>query len=193
MYKGKSNLAVIIARGGSKGLPGKNLRALGGKPLIAWTIEAAARSRYLDRVVLSSDDAQIIAVARRWGCEVPFVRPAHLAADDVPAVDPLLHAAQFVGGADYVTLLQPTSPFRTSADIDGCIARCIDSGAPSCVTVAPVRKSPAWMFHLEADQLRPVLGGSVDVYLRQQLPPAFALKRGGSTSSTSRRCDARRR
>ena len=111
-------LAVITARGGSKGLVRKNILDLAGMPLIAWTIQAAKQSKYINRVVLSSDDDEIMTVAEKYGCEVPFRRPAMLASDDASSLDVLFHAIGEVSGYDYVILLQPTSPLRTSTDID---------------------------------------------------------------------------
>ena len=110
MYKGKRILATISARGGSKGVPGKNIRDLGGLPLIAWTIREARRSQYIDRLIVSTDDEGILAVARSHGAETPFVRPAELARDDTPGVDPVLHAVSALAPEvyDYVVLLQPT-------------------------------------------------------------------------------------
>jgi CMP-N,N'-diacetyllegionaminic acid synthase len=118
-------LGLIPARGGSKGVARKNIREVRGKPLIAWTIEEARRSIYLDRLVLSSEDTEIMEIARSFGCEVPFRRPEELAADDTPGIDPVLHALRELPGFDYVALLQPTSPLRTAEDIDGCIERCV--------------------------------------------------------------------
>ena len=94
MYKGKKILAVIPARGGSKGVPRKNIKDLGGKPLIAWTIECAKKSKYLDRVIVSTEDNEIASVAQKWGAEVPFMRPMELAQDDTPGVMPVVHAAR---------------------------------------------------------------------------------------------------
>src|SRR3989339_1333873 len=109
MYENKRILALIPARGGSKGIPRKNIVSLAGKPLIAWTIEAARKSKFIDRTILSSDDDEIIALARRWGCEVPFVRPARLAQDTVAAGGPVLHALETIAEEfDYLVLLQPT-------------------------------------------------------------------------------------
>lgn len=176
MIDGKRVLGLISARGGSKGLPRKNITNLAGKPLIAWTIEAAKRSRYLDRLVLSSEDSEIIAVARQWGCEVPFIRPAELARDDTPGVEPVLHALGAVGEEfDYVVLLQPTSPLRAPEDIDGSIELCHSRLAPTCVTVTEPDKSPYWMYTLDGGQrLTPLLsGGTYD--RRQDLPPVYAL------------------
>jgi N-acylneuraminate cytidylyltransferase len=168
-------LGVIPARGGSKRLPRKNVRPLAGKPLIAWTIEAARGSRYLDRVVLSSDDAEIIRVARQWNCEAPFVRPAELASDEAPGVGPVLHAVQALPDYALVVLLQPTSPLRTSADIDACIEACVERGAPACVSVCAAQENPHWMFTLDAGgRLSPVMSGKLPDR-SQDLPPAYLL------------------
>jgi CMP-N,N'-diacetyllegionaminic acid synthase len=147
----KSILAIIPARGGSKGLPRKNLYEFGGKPLIAWTIEAAHRSGYVDRVVLSSEDTEIIQVARSLGCDVPFVRPSALAEDDVTASRVILDALQRLRGYDYVLMLQPTSPLRSAHDIDGCIEEALKVGAKSMVSVTEARQNPGWMFTISKD------------------------------------------
>lgn len=174
MINGKTVLAIIPARGGSKGVPRKNIRNLAGKPLIAWTIEAARASRYIDRLALSSDDPEIIQVARSWGCEVPFVRPAELARDDTPGMDPVLHALKELPGYDYVVLLQPTSPLRTEEDIDGCIARCEEKLAPACVSVTEPAHHPQWMFTLgNAEILQPI--SEQRGVRRQDLPEVYAL------------------
>ena len=113
-----SFLAVIPARGGSKGVPRKNVRDLNGKPLIAWTIEEAKKSQYISNIILSSEDSEIIKEAKKYGCEVPFIRPMKLAQDDTPGIDPVLHAINQCPGYDYVVLLQPTSPLSKAEDID---------------------------------------------------------------------------
>ena len=136
MIDGRSVAAVIIARGGSKGLPGKNLREIAGKPLVAWSVDAARESECLDRVVLSSDDDAIIAAARRAGCEAPFRRPEHLASDTADPIDVLDHALGCMGQAfDVVVLLQATSPLRRGADIDEGLRRMTEANAPACVSV----------------------------------------------------------
>lgn len=174
MIRNKKVLGVIPARGGSKGLPRKNLRLAGGKPLLAWTIEAAARSKYLDRFVLSSEDEEIIALARRLGCEVPFVRPAELAGDDVSAVDPVIHALREMPGYDYVVLLQPTTPLRTAEDIDGCIAICYESKAGAVISVVNPQKSPFWMLRKAEDGfLLPLISENFVRLQRQELPEVF--------------------
>lgn len=176
MIKGKSVLAVIPARGGSKGVPEKNLREVGDKPLIAWTIEEAKKSDYIDRLVLSSDDAKIIEVSKQWGCEVPFVRPTDLAQDDTPGVEPVLHALKMLPGYDYVILLQPTSPLRTVNDVDGCLEHCFNLGANSCVSVTNAEKSPFWMYYLENNyRLKPVIEIDNEYTCRQQQPKIYAL------------------
>lgn len=176
MINGKKVLAVIPARGGSKGIPRKNIINVAGKPLIAWTIEAAKTSKHIDRIVLSSDNDEIITVARQWGCEVPFKRPDDLALDETPGVMPVLHALEMLPGYDYVVLLQPTSPLRTAADIDGCIERCAADKAHCCVSVTEPDKSPYWMYHLTNNGcLTPVLEKEKTITRRQNLPVVYAL------------------
>jgi len=171
---GKKVLAIIPARGGSKGVPRKNIRSVAGKPLIAWTIEAAKKSSYIDRLVLSSEDPEIIAAAKSSGCEAPFVRPAELAQDHTPGVEPVLHALDQLPGYDYVVLLQPTSPLRTAAEIDGCIALCEERGAPACVSVTEASHHPQWMFTAdEHGRMHPLVEQSAT--RRQELPPVYAL------------------
>ncbi len=161
MIGAETVLAIIPARGGSKRLPRKNLRELAGKPLIAWTIEAAQRSRYLDRIMLSSEDEEIMGVARGLGCEVPFARPAELATDEAPGIAPVLDALTRLPGYAWVVLLQPTSPLRSTQDIDACLDACVRLRAPACVSVAPAPKSPYWMYTLGRDQrLKPLLAAA---------------------------------
>jgi CMP-N,N'-diacetyllegionaminic acid synthase len=175
---GRSVLALIPARGGSKGLPRKNVLPLGGRPLIAWSVEAARQSKYVDRVIVSSDNDDIIAAAKAAGAEIPFVRPAALAGDQTPSLDVALHALEAVGQAfDYLVLLQPTSPLRTAADIDGCLETCLRHDAPSCVSVSKAEKSPLWMYTRDAqDRLVPVLPRAEGtIHQRQLLPTIYAL------------------
>lgn len=174
MYQSKTILAVITARGGSKGVTGKNIQDVGGKPLIGWIIESAKESKYIDRLILSSDDERIIEVAKDFDCEVPFVRPKRLAQDDSLTIDVLLHALQQLDAYDYVVLLQPTSPLTLPEDIDGCIKHCIDSGHRASVAVAEAQKSPHWMFLLQADHMmKPIMGWSYINRRRQDLPSVF--------------------
>ena len=153
MYKEKKILAVIPARGGSKRLPGKNIKILGDKPLIAWTIDAANNSKYIDKLILSSDDVDIIRVAKEYGCDVPFVRPAELATDTATSEDVLRHAITSLNERyDYVLLLQPTSPFRTSEDIDNITKKCIDTRVPSVISMTYALEKPQWMCILNDDE-----------------------------------------
>jgi N-acylneuraminate cytidylyltransferase len=170
-------LAVIPARGGSKGLPRKNILVLAGKPLIVWTIEAAKKSTMIDRFVLSSDDSEIIDVAKRWGCEVPFIRPKELSQDDTPGVDPVLHALEMLcENYDYVVLLQPTSPLRKAEDIDACIELCMKSGSPSCVSVVLSEQNPYWMYSINSmHQLQPIMKNRFNYIRRQDLPTIYSL------------------
>lgn len=177
MIQGKKILGIIPARGGSKGLPGKNIRVVAGKPLIAWTIEEAKKSAFIDRLILSSEDQEIIRVAREWDCEVPFVRPFQLAADDTPGIEPVLHALEALPEFyDYVVVLQPTSPLRSVIDIDNCIRMSLEHGARSCVSVTEVDKSPYWMYTFDdANRLTPLLPGMNLTPRRQDLPLVHAL------------------
>jgi CMP-N,N'-diacetyllegionaminic acid synthase len=174
MIDGLTVLALITARGGSKGLPGKNLRPLGGRPLVAWSVEQARAAALVDRVVISSDDPAIIAAADAAGCEAPFVRPAELAVDAASSVDVALHAlAALEQPYDLLVLLQPTSPLRLAADIDACIRRVVVEGAPSCISVTPSAKSPYWMQTMDPDgRLSPLLEAPASTR-RQDLPPVY--------------------
>jgi CMP-N,N'-diacetyllegionaminic acid synthase len=175
MYGKHKILAVIPARGGSKGVPRKNIRALNGKPLIAWTIEQAEQSRYIDRVIVSSEDEEICQVAKQSGAEIPFVRPAELASDTASGVDVLCHAVENAGAdCDYVVLLQPTSPLRESTDIDAAIEYCVEQAVTSVVSLAEATKSPYWMYHMkEGGELTPFVDNAASN--RQELPQSYAL------------------
>ncbi|MEI7431791.1 MAG: acylneuraminate cytidylyltransferase family protein [Betaproteobacteria bacterium] len=175
MINGTRVLGVIPARGRSKGVPGKNIRIVGGKPLIAWTIEAAQSSEILDRVVLSSDDLDIISIAKKHNCDVPFVRDPHLAQDETPTIDVVLDALNRCPAYEWVVLLQPTSPLRTYKDIDEAIQRCAAFNAPSCVSVCLAQESPYWMFTLKPDAHLAALLPNQALTRRQDLPPVYSL------------------
>lgn len=132
-------LAIIPARGGSKGLPGKNIRELMGKPLIAWSIEQARAVSAIGKIVVSTDSEAIAAIAKQSGAEVPFLRPAHLAEDTTPTEPVLLHALDWYDAqgekADAVILLQPTSPLRLPGSLAAAIAQFEREGADSLVSV----------------------------------------------------------
>lgn len=169
-------LALITARAGSKGLPRKNILLAGGKPLLAWTVDAAISAECVERVVLSSDDHEIMDAARSAGCDVPFCRPAHLASDVATSIDVVLHALDQLPGYDYVILLQPTSPLRTAADIDAAFELMLQSGAPSCVSVCEADQSPYWMYRVEVgNKLQRLLSEVDGITRRQDLPPVYVL------------------
>ena len=169
-------LAVITARGGSKGLIRKNVLDLAGLPLIAWTIKAAQASKYISKVILSSDNDEIIQVAQRYDCEVPFKRPSYLATDSATSVDVLQHALENSPGYDFIILLQPTSPLRTSVDIDAAFELMISLDAKSCVSVCKTSKTPYWMYSLGDDgALEKLLPAPKDIDSRQAAPETFEL------------------
>jgi N-acylneuraminate cytidylyltransferase len=176
LINGDSILAVIPARGGSKGLPRKNILPFSGQPMINWTIQAAHGSRYIDRVILSSDDLEIMQVAAEAGCEVPFRRPAELADDTSNSTDVALHAIKQVRGYDWLILLQPTSPLRSSIDIDSAIELCMHHNAISCVSVCEVSESPYWMYTLNGENRLMSLLPQEQIHTRRQdLTPAYSL------------------
>ncbi len=173
---GRHLLALVVARGGSKGLPRKNVLMAGGRPLIAWTIAAAQAARSVDRIVLSSDDEEIMQTAEAWGCEVPFQRSADLATDVATSMDVVRDALIRLPGYDHVLLLQPTSPLRTGADIDAAFDLLRERGAPSCVSVSEVEQSPFWMYRVgDNDQLASLLPMPAGATRRQDLPVVHAL------------------
>lgn len=176
MIEGLSVLALIPARGGSKGLPGKNILPVHGRPLIDFTIAAAKSAACVDRVVVSTNDEAIAAVAAKCGAEVPFMRPALLATDEAASIDVVLDALERLPPFDLVALLQPTSPARSAADIDAACALLVRNDAPSCVSVAAAEQSPYWMFRLDDGQaLMPLLPAAERATRRQDLPPIYVL------------------
>jgi N-acylneuraminate cytidylyltransferase len=171
----KKVLAIIPARGGSKGVLQKNIHPLGGRPLIAWTIEAAQHSQYIDRLIVSSDDLKIIEIAQAYGCEAPFVRPSELGQDDSPGIDPVLHALEKLPGYDLIVLLQPTSPLRISEDIDGCIETCYKGENTCCVSVTEPDESPFLMYAVDEQHNLQSLFPHIKPNRRQDLPNAYVL------------------
>jgi CMP-N,N'-diacetyllegionaminic acid synthase len=175
MINGQKVLGLVPARGGSKGIPRKNIRLLGGKPLIAWTLDEAKKSKYIDRLVCSTDDDEIAGVARQFGADVPFMRPPELATDTARGIDVVLHALRKLPKFDVVVLLQPTSPLRTAEDIDGAIETWAEA-KQTVVGVAEVSKSPYWMYGLsDTGTLQQLLPKPANAANRQDLPKAFAL------------------
>lgn len=171
-----SLLAIIPARGGSKGIPRKNIKPLAGKPLIGWTIDVAKQALCIDNIIVSTEDEEIASVARAFGANVPFMRPAELAADETPAIAPILHAIDKFSDYDWVLLLQPTSPLRTHADIEAIWQLCQNLDAPSAVAVCETDNHPYWMYQFDPiNRIKPVIEGRPHVTRRQDLPPTYAL------------------
>ncbi len=174
-------VGLITARGGSKSIPRKNVQPLGGKPLIAWTIEAALHSPALDRVIVSTDDHEIAQISRDWGAEVPFLRPAALAQDDSDHVSVVMHAIQWLAEnldihPEYVMLLQPTSPFRSAEDISAAVALARQHEAPAVVSVSEARCHPYLAKRITADgRLADFVTADLAYLRRQDLPPVYAL------------------
>lgn len=137
VIEGKKTLAIIPARSGSKGLPGKNIKPLLGKPLLVWTVEQAMRSRYLDRIFVSTDGPEIAEVGRKHGVDIGFLRPSELAVDDSPTSEAILHALdkfeEMGERYDYVALLEPTSPLRKVNDIDNAVSALVRTPAVDCL------------------------------------------------------------
>src|SRR3989344_3100429 len=155
MYKNKKILCIIPARGGSKRLPGKNIKLLNGIPLIGYAIRAAKGSQYIDKIIVSTDDEEIARVSREQGADVPFMRPAELASDTATVVEALQHAVEQteVDGEhfDLVVLIQPTSPGVLARDVDEAIEKLEESGANSCVSVCEITDRPEIMYRLAHD------------------------------------------
>lgn len=180
---------IVTARGGSKGVPGKNVRPFLGRPLISRTIDEALASTELDRLIVSTDDDEIAAVSREAGADVPFRRPAEFARDDSTTFDVLKHAATWLeteSGVrlDAVVTLQPTSPFRRAEHIDAAVRLWRESGAPSVITVCRTEHNPYWMGQLQGDVFVPLLGEVHRHPNRQVLPDVYRLN--GAVYVTSR-------
>lgn len=173
-------LGLIPARGGSKGIPGKNIKSLGGKPLLQYSLEAASASKLLTQVMLSSDDHKIIKVAERIGLEVPFVRPGALANDDTTSLEVIQHTLAFFEERgeffDAVCLLQPTTPFREDELIDQAIEIFEQGKYDSLISVrqVPADYNPHWVFEKKEDgQLKLATGEKKVISRRQDLPKAY--------------------
>ena len=170
-----SLLALIPARGGSKGIPRKNIRPFCGKPLLQWSIDVALAAPGVDRVVVSTDDPEIAEVALAGGAEVPFLRPAELATDTAPGIAPALHVLEYLPDVNQLLLMQPTSPLRVVEDVEQIISLSKTSGSDTVVSVTPSSKHPAWMYSLTPGRVIQPLVNTPDVSCRQQLPPAYVL------------------
>lgn len=170
-------LAVIPARGGSKGLPGKNIKVLGGKPLIAWTIDAALDTNFIDKIIVSTDCQNIVKVAKNFGAEVPFIRPDELSSDTATTSDVISHAINSMKEKyDILILLQPTSPFRTAKDIENAFEIYKSTITSSVASVYCADKSPYWYFTRdEIGTISSVLKMEGQFSRRQELPVTYLL------------------
>jgi CMP-N-acetylneuraminic acid synthetase len=189
---GPAVLALVPARGGSKTVPRKNIRLLAGKPLIAWTIETAIACHSISRVIVSTDDDEIAEVARAFGAEVPFRRPADLARDDTPDLPVWHHALTWLADHErylprIVAWLRPTAPLTAVADVEGAIRLLMGTHADWVRSVSRVKHHPYWMKRLDRDRLLPFIDGADEVtyHRRQLLPPAYKLN--GAVDVTWRR------
>lgn len=173
-------VCIIPARAGSKGVPGKNVRLLGGKPLIAHSVEHARRSRYVDRIIVSTDGEDIAIAARAAGADVPFVRPNRLAGDAVGTIDVLLHATQWLEEEDgypfdLLVLLHATAPLRTTEDVDACIDLLVTENADSVFSVVEAHNNPYFnMVELDASGV-PHLVKEASFLSRQEAPHVYAM------------------
>jgi len=176
-------LALIPARGGSKGLPGKNLKPLLGKPLVAWSIEAARLSPSIDSILLSTDNKKIAEVGEAEGARVPFMRPLNLSSDAASSIDVVLHALDFLEAAgekyDIVVLLEPTSPQRDSNDIEQALKLLIKTGARAAVGVTQAQSShPDFIYRMQDDlKLSPFIKKTESQHIRRQdIEPLYFLE-----------------
>ena len=168
-------MALIPARGNSKGLPGKNTAPLSGIPLIAWSIAAARESAYVDSAIVTTDSQEIADIAVSFGAEVPFLRPAALAMDDTPGIAPVLHACQMLPGYDLVAVLQPTSPLRTAEHLDAALDLMAEQDADFCVSVTQAKQHPNWLFTESGDGYLQRYEQEAMKTDRQSLSPVYAL------------------
>jgi len=173
-------LGIIPARFNSKGVSNKNIRKLNNKPLIAYTIEAGLEAERQTRLIVSTDSEEIASVARTYGAEVPFLRPAELAEDDISMVSVLHHAIKFLDSsenykADIIITLQPTSPLRKAYHIDEAVEKLIDTDADSVVSLCEVEYSPYWMKKIENGKVSNFMQGSEKYTRRQDLPELYRL------------------
>lgn len=181
MINGKKVLAVIPARSGSKGLPGKNIRMLHGRPLLGWPVLAAKYSKFVDRIIVSTDSEEFAAIAREQGAEVPFLRPEELSGDTAKSVDVVLHALDFSHEQgelfSYVVLLEPTSPMTEASDVDAALVRLEENGegAVSVVGISKVEAThPAFDVCLDKNGIiLPYIHELGEAIRRQDLEPLF--------------------
>jgi N-acylneuraminate cytidylyltransferase len=174
---GKKVLAIIPARGGSKGIPKKNIRLLAGKPLLEYTIDAAKNSNELHKIVVSTDNPEVGSVAENAGIDV-IIRPPELAQDTSPIIDAVSHVMTVLKERegflpDVIVLLQPTSPLRTTEDIDGAIRGFLTGVFDSVISVCETDHSPYWCFTIDDQKLKPLFNKKLSTARRQDLPNTY--------------------
>ena len=175
MYKNKTFLAIILARGGSKRLPRKNILDLNGKPLIAYSIEAGLQSKYIDKVIVSSDDEEILSISKKFGADI-IKRPNKLANDTATSLDAIKHTIENTDKYDYIILLQPTSPLRNAKHIDEAIELLEIKKANAIVSICEMDHSPLWSNTLPQDgSMKEFLRDEVVNKLSQDLPKYYRL------------------
>ena len=168
-------LAIIPARGGSKGIPRKNVREFLGKPLIAWTIEAALNANCVNTVAVSSDDQEILDISSKFGADITLMRPDEISQDDSTRNQVVVHALSQIKNFEYVIVLQPTSPLRNSQHIDQAFSLLLKASSNACVSVAPHHPPPEWTYTLsQNNELVPLSGHSFKP-LRQEIPQYYSL------------------
>jgi len=170
-------LAIIPARGGSKGIPGKNIKIIAGKPLLAWTIETALQSKSIQRVIVSTDNDTIGKIAKEYGAEVPFMRPKKYAQDSTSDMPVYLHTLNWLAEnenyiPEIIVWLRPTSPLRTAEDIENAIKIMCNENPDWVRSVCKVEHHPYWMYEIIDNKLKPVTKGiNISDYLQRQLLP----------------------
>jgi CMP-N,N'-diacetyllegionaminic acid synthase len=180
MYKGRSIIALIPARAGSKGLPGKNIKQLLGKPLIAWSIGHAKKSKYVDKVIVSTDSRDIAKIALKYGAETPFIRPKTLATDKAKGIDVVTHAINRLEAdgekIDLLVLLQPTSPLRAPEDVDEAVELLFRKKARAVVSVCETEHHPYWCNTLPKNRsMKDFMRKAASNTNRQELPVFYRL------------------
>ncbi len=175
MINNHSVIAIITARGGSKGLKNKNILPLAGKPLIAWTIDQAKNSKYIDKTVISTEDQNIAKICKKFGGDVPFLRPRELARDNTKIISVILNVLENIkDDFSILVLLQPTSPLRLSSDIDSCLDLMVRKKAPSCISICKSAKPIDWHFKLsEGGKIRKVFPKNILSTNRQDFAKSY--------------------
>jgi N-acylneuraminate cytidylyltransferase/CMP-N,N'-diacetyllegionaminic acid synthase len=174
-------LGIIPARGGSKGIPRKNVALVGGQPLLFWTVSEAEKCDSLDRLIVSTEDKEIANLAQAYGVEVPFLRPMELAGDETPGIEPIIHAAEWLEDEEgysphYLVVLQPTSPLRSAADIEGAIGLAREKSADAVVSVTLARTHPYLAKRVRRDgRMEDLVPLERQYDRRQEFPPAHVV------------------